>query len=299
VTRQHGSLFAFLLLAAIGANAQDVRLDLQTTKTQFLLGEPVVVYLSLENLSIPNLELPVYLAPEFGEISFEITDPANNVREYNGWNRTCAAEPFATTSPGHVVYGVSRLFFDGHTWLFDQVGSYTVKAIYAKGKCTDEVTIQVTTPSDAQAVSALMNDYDAAKYLLFNGGDHLTSGIATLSQIATDAEAGHGAHINLAFGQAYLESFANFVAGRLRAADPALAVTYLETARTDPAGLYTQVMAHTMLAEAYDALGDTKTATTRRNELKAIVEGSYPSFQPWVDHLIAERAARAAAKADR
>lgn len=264
--------------------------ELRTDKTEYVLGEPVVVYFALTNLGVDELALPLRLEPEYGMVVFEIAREGAAATTYRGWNRKCLGTDTRASVIGEAVYGVSQLFYDGNDWLFATPGSYRITAKLFGEVCSEELLIQVKASTvQPGAAAQLMQEDEAARYLLYHGGDHLTLGLETLGNIINQpkVEWAYATHINLAMGEAYLDDFANYVARQRRPADPQRALGYLVEARQKPVGLYSVVMAHTLLAAAYDDLGQSALASEARQSLAMIVRDQYSTFQPWVDYLVA------------
>ncbi len=223
-------------------------------------------------------------------VDFEISLDGGASNTYHGWNHKCLGQTSWTSVTGDAVYGVSQLFYDGQAWLFATPGSYRITAKLFGQVCSEEVLIQVNSSIlQPGAASQLMQEDEAARYLLYHGGDHLTLGLETLTNIVSQQEVdpAYATHINLAMGEAYLDDFANYVSRNRRPADPQRALGYLVEAQKSPVGLYSIVMAHTLVAAAYEDLDQTALAGEARQSLAAIVQNQYSTFQPWVDYLVA------------
>jgi len=63
--------FYIVLLFAVQAEEGPV-LKIEASNTDYLLGEPVVLYVSLQNTSDEVVELPFFLAPMAGFVSYHI-----------------------------------------------------------------------------------------------------------------------------------------------------------------------------------------------------------------------------------
>ena len=67
-----------IILVPFSLNAEEkLELSIRTDRTEFLLGEPVLFYVSLKNNGTTPVEVMQFLEPDYGFVKFEINKNIN------------------------------------------------------------------------------------------------------------------------------------------------------------------------------------------------------------------------------
>lgn len=204
---------------------------LAAEKAVYTLGEPVVVNVTIRNLGAAR-EIPSRLEPEYGVIVFSIRrsdDRAGQVfRPWavfdNAGNQSLAA--------GQVVVVPSRIFFGAGGWTFQSTGGYVVSAKFGRHS-SNEFPLRIEPGSAEEATwgRRLVENNQAGRYLLLDGGDHLRDGIPLLEQLA-ETQTPLGGYAANALGISAATPYINLRTGDRRGAQLERAVPLLQRSRT-------------------------------------------------------------------
>ena len=168
---------------ATAMSESQLRLELTAPKSEFALGEPVVVQVALENTGQEDVEVNPSLMPEEGVLNFEIQGP--------GTQPFRAFVPFSIQEPpetelvrlkgGEKLPRDVKVFFGAGGWTLREPGRYRLRATYPVSEADPaprlraELVLTVTEPAPgiADEVEALINDPEMGQFLLFEGAAHL------------------------------------------------------------------------------------------------------------------------------
>lgn len=286
--------YLFLLWLLV-APAYALVLKLETDKLEYALGEPVVLYVSLQNSENLSVELPKFLDPKYDEVQYEI-----NGKRFVPWILIDDLEPTKTFAPSEILREEVKLFFNGKRWLFSEPGTYTIVA-----KLHDQTsnTLTITIPSSisggstssvihvvgasisssdavGQAAQLLFGSDDAGFFLLFEGegAQFLTAGVQILQKIVTD----YPNTPQATFAREALGNSQLFMENYQQALPP------LETAKQQPIGLYDTIHTYMALYKSYIGLGNTQGAKAVLEELKGIVLKRFSDFKPFVSAVLSK-----------
>lgn len=231
-----------LLLAAVapgvhaqgrGAPAPALTLQLRFDREEVVLGEPVVAYLTVKNTGSAARTIPSDLRPEYGACRFDIATEGQQPRPFLPW---IAKDSDAVQSlpPGGEKSAVIKLFYGANGWTFKTAGVYTV-ATRCLGAVAPEATIRVTTSesaSDKAAAEMVLSEPQAGLFLMVDGADNLTKGLAVLQKVGaigvTQRASVLAAYANASLGLNAGKGFVDLKTGESRQADRAKAVQYLQ-----------------------------------------------------------------------
>lgn len=200
--------FFFCFLVFSRATAQ-LSLTLSTDKTTFQLGEPLVVNVELKNNGNSAVNVIKHLEPDYQFTSYTITKPDDKTTPYGPVTILNIRQNLTTTlSPGKSLFGRAKIFFGNKGWLFDKPGNYKIKAIHTSLEgnhvSSNELTIEIQSPPDepTRRAAELMLTGPAGLFLLWEGGDQLTEGIAALEKVVKELpETLHAVYANFALGK--------------------------------------------------------------------------------------------------
>lgn len=225
------ALGAALLAYQPAQDAPALAVTLAAEKAVYTIGEPVVVHVTIRNLGGAR-EIPSRLEPEYGAIVFSIRRSGDQAwRVFRPWAvfDNAGSLPLAA---GQTVVVPSRIFFGAGGWTFQSTGDYVVSARFGPYS-SNEFTLRIDRGSQEEGTwgGRLVENNQAGKFLLLDGGDHLRDGIPLLEQIAATQTTlgGYAAH---ALGMSAATPYTNLRTGERRGAQLERAVPLLQRSRT-------------------------------------------------------------------
>jgi hypothetical protein len=287
------------LLAILGpcvwplvAQAQDrLELRIAADKDQYQLGEPVILYVTLRNAGVNPVEVARLLSPEYEFVKYRVKEPGGETVQFVPWAIKDHPAPSQRLAAGGEVHGVAKIFYGGHGWTFQRPGSYEVTATYRDQVTSNPLKITVAEPRDQatrRAAEVFLGSDEAGRFLLLEGGDHLSEGIRHLQQVAQEfGDTPHATYANYALGASLMSDFADFKANRLRKAEPRTARDYLERASARPVGRFDTARSNVLLLDAYSKLGEQQKADAVRRELNRI--SADPGMRQFIDQDLERR----------
>ena len=283
------ALMSYVMLSFFSAQANEAVFKIEANKADYFLGEPVVLYVSLQNTGEVALRLPFRLNPINQAVRYQV-----NGQHFLPWAMVNNARVTKEFALGEVVRKEVKLFYGAGGWLFKEPGTYEITAITNRGGISSNtVTITVYAPTDeqtARAAELFLESFEVGLFLLFEGGDYLTEGIQRLIQVATDyPNTPHATYANQALGTRLVDDFANFVENRLRPEDPAGAIPFLEKAKQNPVGFYDILHTHLSLYRAHTKLNNTVEAKSTIKDLVQTVSTQFEEFSPILEDILEKK----------
>lgn len=255
--------------------ARGWQLQLTASKQHFVLGEPVSVQISLQNISAEAMDATARLSPEFRLLTYTVVTPDGNEHAFHPIAEFCTLPLLAkkTFQPGERVSEEVKLFAARGGWMFDAPGDYLLKAdfvgqsVQSHHLLSNTLQIRVLPGAgDEQQAAQKVMEGQAALLLQWERGDHLTEGLKTLNMVAAQYPSTvHAFYSEYVLGNNLAQSFLN---GKVeRPADPAQAIGHLERARSAlysrfDAGMSPRVREnlHQQLINSYRAMGQAEKA---------------------------------------
>jgi len=278
-------IMSVTLLFPFHLNAREsVALEIKADKRAFTLGEPIIIYVSLTNTGRTATEVMRILEPDAGFVEYWVKRPDGKDAAFLPWAHKDHPSPLQRLSPGEAVRAEAKIFFGGDGWTFTKPGRYEIRAVYLKRVNSNRLTVTVLPTADEatkRAADLFLRSDEVGKFLLFEGGDHLSDGIRRLKQAANQfPQTPHASYANFALGANLMQDFVNFKVNRLRRADPHRAIKYLEKARAYPLTFHYTVNTHLSLIEGYKRVGDSRKAKTVSVDLERVISTKFRDFQP-------------------
>ncbi|MFK5969021.1 MAG: FG-GAP-like repeat-containing protein, partial [Candidatus Marithrix sp.] len=267
-------------------------LELSVDKTGYVLGEPVVLYVSLKNDSSASTELPQHLLPEYYDVKYMVND-----QQFRAWILSDHLEPTKTFAPEEILRQEVKLFCGSRgKWTFPNPGVYNITA-NTWGQSSNTLTLTVlNSTEEQQAASLILDSTNTCYFLLFEGGGHLTDGIQRLQQLVDQyPDSPLAIYANQALGNNLLMDFTNFTTGAYRPSDPASALPYLEVAQVKSASFYDFSHTYLSLYEAYTKLDDDKQAMIVLGNLVAITTEYREELLPFLNDTLKSKGLEEAA----
>jgi len=282
----------YLVLSFFSVEAGDLELKIDANKTNYLLAEPVVLYVSLQNAGNEVVELPLLLDPVSNFVHYRLKVPEEESEStFFPWAIASYAAPATEFAPGEVVREEVKFFFGAGGWLFREPGTYQITASMDDfSLSSNTLTITVLAPTDEQTTAAaelFLESNEVGYFLLFEGGDHLTKGIQRLEQVAAQyPNTPHATYANQALGTRLVTDFANLGEGNRRLEDPEGAIPFLELAKQNPVGVYDILHTQVSLYEAHTKLNNTVEAESALQELVQLAATQFEEFLPFVETFL-------------
>lgn len=213
-------------------------LDIDFPKSDFVIGEPVIMRTTLTNTSDEPLEVAPLLDVTFDRFQVSVTLPDGSVQPYRSMIQACTLPKVAirTIEPGETFSNDVKIFAPKGGWLFAEEGDYVINA-KLKGM-TKDAELVIASPveltvlrgsDDDQAVANMIMDGQAAILLDWRSGDSLERGQATLETIVRDyPETVHAIYAGHTLGNIWSDDAAKIDGAR--PADFIKAVGYLTPA---------------------------------------------------------------------
>jgi len=221
-------------------------------KGEYVLGEPIWIYVILENTSSRPLRVWGKLRPEEGAVSILIGGEGQE-GSFAPLGRSDNDETaLVELGPGKQIGDTFPVFFGSGGWTFRKPGEYQLKLVYetplSEGKfgriSSEPFTVKVT---DDKVGAALVNgdeaSLEAGKFLLWQAGDHLKKGQAMLADLG-ESHAGSplASYAHFALGRSLSEPFMDYTRNEVRPPDCERAVKHLSEVDPEIVGALVRVL---------------------------------------------------------
>jgi hypothetical protein len=279
-----------LVLAFIGApmsiEAQQpatLRLTIEAARPTLTLGEPLYLTARLLNEGKGAARVIALLKPTDGLLVVSMSGPQQERLGFVPLSVSDTDDGPVELAPGRQFAATFPAFFGAKGWTMRTPGAYTLKARFTvhdgsgRPREIESAPIVVRVGDGPTALArTLLNDtppgIQAGKFLLWNGGDHLTEGAALLSRLQAQAPgAPINDHVHLALGRSLTRPFKNYAKGVVRPPDFQRAVAELEQARDLVLPAYLTVQKYISLAAGYQALGRSADAARAAGTARTLI----------------------------
>ena len=238
-------------LAQERSGSATLELTLELGTSALNLGEPVYATVRLVNVGTSPVEVFKLLDPQTGAIQIEVSSSNRPRFVFLPLFYTDAVHARITLVPGEAVAAVFPVFYGSLGWTFDRPGAYRVTAEYRAqgGTQPDRIRSRAAsvTVADENGVGASLltgspASEEAAKFLLWQRGDHLQAGQALLTGLlAQQPDSPLADYALLAFGRNLSRSFRNYAVGQIREADCETALSYFQRVRSERLPVFLQI----------------------------------------------------------
>lgn len=260
-----------ILFSGMAAAASDPSLMITATtdKNRYLLGEPVYLTIQLRNVGEKPVKIPKRINAKEGIVVVRVTTPQEFTFGYVPLTVLDSDSLPVVLKPGGVAGEVFPIFYGARGWTFPKPGTYQISVSYIplgerKGSCKAEpLTIVVV---DDKAGASLIKEgpasHEAARFLLWQSGDHLRKGIALLENaIDSYPDSLIADYANLALGKSLSSPFTDYAVNRARQPNYRRALEYLLKVRRGHLPRYLQVQYDLAQAKSHAALGQPEQAS--------------------------------------
>ena len=264
-------LIAFLLTSLFTTRAQEsIKLELSVEKTNFLLGEPVVVLVKLTNTGPVTITIPSGLEPEMDVLHYEIINPKGKTSQFSPLF-VMDTDWLITLNKNESTYGSARLFFGGEGYYFPEPGVYRVKVRY-KSFQSNSLQVNVLKPKDdSERLQArlILDNNEVGLFLMLEGGDELQEAQKVLRILEQRyPKSLLTAYVRFAQGKNLSVPARNFVTKKPRGADFTRAIEILESIKDMNVLMYYRVKTAATLSKCYQKTGRTEDARKVLEEVR-------------------------------
>jgi hypothetical protein len=284
IPRTTALALALLALSTPALAAPGLVLDLQADPEPYVLGEPVVLTVSLRNVGTRSVEVGAHLAPDFANVEYFVTPPARpgetaRTQRFRPWAIKEPAAPTTRLESGQALEELAPIFYGGGGWTFGAPGTYLVRAVYRGELSSNLAVVEVEEPAEPavrDAAETFLGSPEVGRFLILGGGDHLAEGMARLERVARARGTPHAVAAELALGINLSYDHPDFRTGRLRRAHPARALAHLEEAKRGAGRLDTTLRSRQALAGLLERSGQQSRAAAERHELEQVLRARFP-----------------------
>jgi hypothetical protein len=252
---------------------KEIVFTLKMGKEEYLPGQPAIAYLSLINNSEQSISVTNLFDPKYDFVKFVI-EHNKNVIQFTPYSMVDVMPKTMKLEPGKSIHGHAKIFYGSNGYTFPNPGTYKVKAIYYGLVYPSEVIesniaeVKITTPKnkeEEEQVNLIKGD-EQALFFLFEGGDHLTSGIKSITKLAEKHPSTVlGAYANAVLGIHWSKDFKDLVKKKIRKSDIDSSNKFLSTAKDNVMGHWAN-SSYLTLARNYDKSGIKEKRTNMLNE---------------------------------
>lgn len=264
--------------------AQRPRLEftIQAGKSEYLPGQPTIIYMELKNLSTDSITVSDQLEPEFEVVKFYIKIDDAAEAEFKALATYDYLLRNVELKPGESIKKYAKIFYGASGYSFPKAATYKVKAVYngIAGKPNELIqsnTIEVIVRSpkleeEKDEVDLMYGD-EQARFLLYEGGDHLTDAITKLTELAKKyPDSVLGGYANAALGVHWNKNFKDLPNKKIRKANTEVAESFLKVATKNTTGHWANT-SHLNLAQIYENRNDTNAMNKVLNDFIVKFEG--------------------------
>lgn len=218
---------------------ETMALNVSTAQSDYLLGEPVYISLTLKNTDQRIQKVVGSLDPIDGAISIRISNKSTSDQVFVPLLVTDNdIGIFNDLEPQAMIGSIVPIFFGTSGWTFKNVGEYDIMAVYhtpdTEGNILEvrsqalSININPSTIGEKLIVGDVAEAAETGRFLTWQSGDHLEKGISRLERlIKENPDSVLASYIYAAFAHSFGEPFANYIKGEVRPLNCDLALEYL------------------------------------------------------------------------
>jgi len=265
----------------------NIKLNITAEKTEFLLGEPVIVYVTLTNTGNEPIRVSPEVAPEKDTYVYFITDPAGSTKRF-GPVYVTEPDEIKTLAKNESVGGAARIFYGGQGYYFTEPGEYKVVVRYDEAD-SPPLMLSILEPRDEaerEQANLILDHPEVGLFLMLEGGDELADAHAqmeTLNQKYPNSLL--TAYVRYAQAKNYSVPARNFVIKKPRDADYQKAIEIFDTLKDKEIQLFYKVRSVNALSACLDKTGRKDEAKKVLEEFKSTLEAKKDMRQYLIDQI--------------
>ena len=282
--------YSFLTMMAVwlavsltgGASGQDFKLELSAEKSDFLLGEPVVVLVKVTNTGNTTMTIPGGLSPEMETLVYEISGPGGERLPYSPLY-VADTDKSITLNRNESAHGAARIFYGGNGYAFPEAGAYKVTVRY-KAERSAPLSLNIIAPRNAaeeKQARLILENNEVGLFLMLEGGDELAKAQEVTDTMLRDYPGSLlSAYLRYARGKNYSVPARNFVSQKPREADLSRAVELLTPLQDSGIQMFYRLKGATTLSRCLQQSGRSPEAVKVLEDLQGRLRGQ-PRLQPY------------------
>lgn len=266
-------LLIFGLLLSVMAQEQ-FKISAMAEKNEYLLGEPVVVYVLIQNSGNKTVAVSADIAPERDMYIYYITNPNGETKRFAP---VFVEEPdeMRTLRRNESVGGSARIFYGGNGYTFPKSGKYQVAVHYQDTK-SPLLTIKILEPrneAEKEQVKHILDHSEVGLFMMLEGGDELSDAMAQIESLnANYPDALLTAYVRYALAKNYSVPARNFVSKKPRDANLPKSIEILESLKSKEIQLYYRSKVFNTLSSNLEKVGRKEDAQNVQREFRKILE---------------------------
>jgi hypothetical protein len=253
-----------------------IEIRLAAEKTEFKLGEPVVVFVSVTNKSQEPLNLSPDLGPEADFLQYLITNPDGRETAFSPLFVVDAGQAI-TLGKDETASSGARIFYGGDGYSFPKAGKYIVVARYKESRSNALEIRVLAAASDAEREQAkmILDHPEVGLFLMLEGGDELADAKkqidALISKHPTSILTNY---VRYAVAKNLSTPAKNFVSKKPRPADIPRSIEMLQGLKDKDFQFYYQSKANSTLATSLAKLNRKDEARKVLQDFRRKLEGT-------------------------
>jgi hypothetical protein len=274
-------LLIFGLLLSVIAQER-LTISVIAEKSEYLLGEPVVVYVMIKNSGNKTLAVSADIAPERDMYIYYITNPEGETKRF---------APIFVEEPDEMkklrrnesVGGSARIFYGGNGYTFPKSGEYQVAVHYQDTKSL-HLKIKILEPgneAEKDQANHILDHSEVGLFMMLEGGDELSDAMAQIESLnANYPDALLTAYVRYALAKNYSVPARNFVSKKPRDANLPKSIEILESLKSKEIQLYYRNKVFNTLSSNLEMVGRKEDAQNVKGEFRKIME-TKENMQPF------------------
>jgi hypothetical protein len=284
-------MLSLLLISRAPAMAQPVDVALTADRTEFMLGEPVVVLVALTNKGQEPLSVSPQLGPEGGNLEYRITGPDGQEKAFSPLFVEDRAN-FRTLAQGETVRGAARIFYGGNGFSFPDPGTYSVVASYRDSR-SSPLRLKVLPPqtnAEREQARLILGQNEVGLFLMLEGGDELAEAQKNIEQLTSRyPDALLTSYVRYAVARNLSVPARNFVSKKPRPAEIPRSISILQSLTDRNMVLYYQAGLVTTLSSLLSKTNRTEEARSVLQQFQSRLskmENVRPYFMPEIEQRL-------------
>ncbi|MEK7250947.1 MAG: hypothetical protein AAB209_11060 [Bacteroidota bacterium] len=269
------ALFLIFMITMTTDARSALEIRLTAEKTEFKLGEPVVVLVSVTNKGQEPVNLSPELGPEADFLQYHITNPDGKETAFSPAFVADRAD-FITLRMNETATGAARIFYGGNGYSFPKAGKYGVVARYKNSRSTP-LEIRVLAPAndaEREQASMILDHHEVGLFLMLEGGDELADAKKQIDALTGKHPTSILTHyVRYAVAKNLSVPARNFVSKKPRAADLPRSIEMLQGLKDKDFQFYYQSKANSTLAASLSKLNRKDDARKVLQDFRKKLEG--------------------------
>lgn len=268
------------ILVSVAFGQDRLKIELSSEKIQYLLGEPVIMNVTLTNMQTRPLLVPINLGPEMDEFKYTIMGPKGDIRIFAPLYVIDGSD-MISLSENESLFGNANLFFGGTGYSFSRPGIYKIMVEYqdAKSKMYSITVLEPDNEEQKEQAAIILDHREVGLFVMLEGGDELNDALEQMALLEGKyPDSPLTAYMKYAKGKNYSVPSRNFVTKKPRQADYITAIQVLSSVQRQKLQFYYQIKLSNTLLNCYKQVKQQHDAEKEHINLDKLIE-SRPDLQ--------------------